>query len=64
MRFVYNFVTVEFAWSYCGRRPTEKSPTGNRQGGTARLKLRALNTAADEAAGGCMARRLRNSVTT
>ena len=50
-------VRVELLWTPShGKKPDWKPPRGH-----CALKLRALNTAADEAAGGCMARRLRNS---
>ena len=50
-------VRVEFLWTPShGKRPSWKPPTGH-----SALRLRALNTAADEAAGACMARRLRGS---
>ena len=48
---------MELLWTPShGKKPGWKPPRGH-----CALKLRALNTAADEAAGGCMARRLRNS---
>ena len=50
-------VRVELLWTPShGKKPGWTPPRGH-----CALKLRALNTAADEAAGGCMARRLRNS---
>ena len=50
-------VRVEFLWTPShGKRPSWKPPTGH-----SALRLRALNIAADEAAGACMVRRLRGS---
>ena len=50
-------VRVELLWTPShGKRPDWRPPKGH-----CALRLRALNTAADEAAGACMARRLRGS---
>ena len=50
-------VCVELLWTPShGKKPSWKPPEGH-----CALRLRALNTAADEAAGTCMARRLCNS---
>ncbi|CAE7475726.1 L96 [Symbiodinium sp. CCMP2592] len=50
-------VRTEFLWTPShGKRPSWQPPAGH-----SALRLRALNTAADEAAGACMTRRLRGS---
>ena len=50
-------VQVDFLWTPShGKRPSWKPPAGQ-----SALRLRALNTAADEAAGSCMERRRRSS---